>query len=340
MVMRDAFDSESEKEPTSNSDRAEEAAGDQIEVIDVNEYIFKNAQPHHTSTATELRDSPEIDGYISEPTQEDRPQTTKPETMVAIEQAPSENPVQKASIGLPAKVFSQPPTFLASNPEASIEDHFRYIYCEFNLSETLVIPLNPRIREDMSDYERRFVRDKTRPRAQVLSDDPIIKINKISEKTFAYNKIVYRHYVVTRSDQKIYEFNDNDLVNLNPYDLPHLYAYCSARYDHGRREIRMGMVEVRRTMEAYVKHRAKRDFQIALNLGEEKLVNQVKKIFLASEVSKYSDETLRGIQKMIHVKEEKHRADLLAKLDLEIGSMINFRALIMKFHRICSSDKF
>ncbi|KAI3746512.1 hypothetical protein L6452_08946 [Arctium lappa] len=216
----------------------------------------------------------------------------------------------------------------------------------------------------MPDYERRFIRDKTKPRAQVLSDDPIIKINKISEKTFAYNKIIYRNYVVTRSDQKIYEFNDNDLVNLNPYDLPHLYAYCSARYDHGRREIRMGMVDVRRAMEAYVKHRAKRDFQIALNLGEEKLevtepvesfnklkeqktesivaeplgfvfrVNQEKKIFLASEVSKYSDETLRGIKKLIHAKEERHRADLLAKLDLEIDSMINFRALIMKFHGI------
>ncbi|KAI3770816.1 hypothetical protein L6452_01961 [Arctium lappa] len=235
----------SEEEQKANSERTKEAAGDQIEVIDVDEYGFKNAQPHHTSTTTELRDSPEIDGYISEPTQEDPPQTTEPETMVANEQAPSENPVQKANIGLPAKEFSQPPTFLASNLEASIEDHFRYIYCEFSLSETLVIPLNPRIREDMPDYERRFVRDKTRPRAQVLSDDPIIKINKISEKTFAYNKLVYRHYVVTRYDQKIYEFNDNDLVNLNPYDLPHLYAYCSAR--------------------------AKRDFQIALNLGEEKV---------------------------------------------------------------------
>ncbi|KAI3735535.1 hypothetical protein L6452_15036 [Arctium lappa] len=182
----------------------------------------------------------------------------------------------------------------------------------------------------MPDYEKRFVRDKTSPRVQVLFDDPIKKINKISEKTFAYYKIIYRHYVVTRSDKKIYEFNDNDLVNLNPYDLPHLYAYCSNKYDQGRREIKMGMVEVRQAMEAYVKHRAKRDFQIALNLGEEKL----EKIFLASEVSKYSDETLRGIKKMIHVKEERHRADLLAKLDLEIDSMINFRALIMKFHGI------
>ncbi|KAI3735536.1 hypothetical protein L6452_15037 [Arctium lappa] len=98
-----------------------------IEVIDVEEYIFKNAQPHHTSTATELRDSPEIDVYISEPTTEDPPQTKEPEIMVADEQVPSENLVQKASIGLPSIVFTQPPTFLASNPEASIEDHFRYI---------------------------------------------------------------------------------------------------------------------------------------------------------------------------------------------------------------------
>ncbi|KAI3692838.1 hypothetical protein L6452_32662 [Arctium lappa] len=361
-VMRDAYKSESEKEEKSDSEK-------EVEVVDVEEYVLKNAQPHHTSTTSELRESPEIDGYISEPSKEDPPQSMEPETMVVDEQAPSKKPVQKASIGIPAKVFNKPPTFLESNPEASIEDHFRYIYCEFNMADTLVIPLNPRIREDMPDYERRFIRDKTKPRAQVLSDDPIIKINKISEKTFAYNKIIYRNYVVTRSDQKIYEFNDNDLVNLNPYDLPHLYAYCSARYDHGRREIRMGMVEVRRAMEAYVKHRAKRDFQIALNLGEEKLevtepvesfdklkeqktgsivaeplgfvfrINQEKKIFLASEVSKYSDETLRGIKKLIHAKEERHRADLLAKLDLEIDSMINFRALIMKFHGICSNDK-
>ncbi|KAI3735638.1 hypothetical protein L6452_15145 [Arctium lappa] len=136
----------------------------------------------------------------------------------------------------------------------------------------------------------------------------------------------------------------------------------------------MGMVEVRRAMEAYVKHRAKRDFQIALNLGVEKLevtklvdsfdkleeqktglivvvplgfvyrVNQVKKIFLASEVSKYSDETLKGINKMIHVKEERHRPDLLAKHDIEIDSMINFRALIMNptsedFQRQTSEDE-
>ncbi|KAI3758819.1 hypothetical protein L6452_06391 [Arctium lappa] len=193
------------------SDFEKEAAEKQIEVIDVEEYVFKNAQPHHTSTATELRDSPEIDGYISEPTTEDPPQTKEPETMVADEQAPSENPVQKASIGLPAKVFTQPPTFLASNPEASIDDHFRYIYYEFNMADTLVIPLNPRIKENMPDYERRFIRDKTSPKVQVLFDDPIIEINKISEKTFAYNKIIYRHYVVTRSDKKIYEFNDNDL---------------------------------------------------------------------------------------------------------------------------------
>ncbi|KAI3770608.1 hypothetical protein L6452_01748 [Arctium lappa] len=364
-VMRDAYESESEQEEKSESEKEEKSDSEkEVEVVDVEEYVFKNAQPHHTSTTSELRESPEIDGYISEPSKEDPPQTMEPETMVADEQAPSENPVQKASIGIPAKVFHKPPTFLESNPEASIEDHFRYIYCEFNMADTLVIPLNPRIREDMPDYERRFIRDKTKPRAQVLFDDPIIKINKISEKTFAYNKIIYRNYVVTRSDQKIYEFNDNDLVNLNPYDLPHLYAYCSARYDHGRREIRMGMVEVRRAMEAYVKHRAKRDFQIALNLGEEKLevtepmesfnklkeqktgsivaeplgfvfrINQKKKIFLASEVSKYSDETLRGIKKLIHAKEERHKADLLAKLDLEIDSMINFRALIMKFHGI------
>ncbi|KAI3771216.1 hypothetical protein L6452_02375 [Arctium lappa] len=65
MVMRDAFESESEKEHNSDSDRAEEAAGDQIEVIDVEEYVFKNAQPHHTSTASELRKSPEIDGYLN-----------------------------------------------------------------------------------------------------------------------------------------------------------------------------------------------------------------------------------------------------------------------------------
>ncbi|KAI3681920.1 hypothetical protein L6452_36727 [Arctium lappa] len=225
-VMRDAYELESEKEEKSDFGKEVE---EEVEVVDVEEYVFKNAQPHHTSTTSELRESPEIDGYISEPSKEDPPQTMEPETMVVDEQAPSENPVQKASIGLPAKVFNKPPTFLESNPEASIEDHFRYIYCEFNMADTLVIPLNPRIREDMPDYERRFIRDKTKPRAQVLSDDPIIKINKILEKTFAYNKIIYRNYVVTRSDQKIYEFNDNDLVNLNPYDLPHLYAYCSGR---------------------------------------------------------------------------------------------------------------
>ncbi|KAI3735713.1 hypothetical protein L6452_15223 [Arctium lappa] len=212
----------------------------------------------------------------------------------------------------------------------------------------------------MPDYERRFIQAKTKPRKEVLNNTPIVKVEKISKKTFAFNKIIYRHYVVTRSDHKIYEFNDNDLVNLNPYDLTILYAYCSARYDSGRREIRMSLVEVRRAMEAYIKHRAKRYFQIALNLGEEKLgvtepvetidsldqqkagsiieepmgfiyrVNQEKKIFLASQVEKYSDETLKGIQEMIHVKQERHRADLLAKLDLEIGSMINFRELIMK----------
>ncbi|KAI3770946.1 hypothetical protein L6452_02094 [Arctium lappa] len=334
-VMRDAYESESEKEEKSDSEK-------EVEVVDVEEYVFKNAQPHHTSTTSELRESPEIDGYISEPSKEDPPQTMEPETMVADEQAPSENPVQKASIGLPAKVFNKPPTFLESNPEASIEDHFRYIYCEFNMADTLVIPLNPRIREDMPDYERRFIRDKTKPRAQVLSDDPIIKINKISEKTFAYNKIIYRNYVVTRSDQKIYEFNDNDLINLNPYDLPHLYAYCSARYDHGRREIRMGMVEVRREMEAYVKHRAKRDFQIALNLGEEKLeVTEPVDSFDKLKEQKTGSIVVEPLGfKLIHAKEERHRADLLAKLDLEIDSMINFRALIMKFHGIYIRDGF
>ncbi|KAI3681532.1 hypothetical protein L6452_36331 [Arctium lappa] len=341
-VMRDAYESESEQEEKSESEKEEKSDSEKEVVVDVEEYMATSLNPQKKILHKQWNQKPRF----------------------ADEQAPSENPVQKASIGIPAKVFHKPPTFLESNPEASIEDHFRYIYCEFNMADTLVIPLNPRIREDMPDYERRFIRDKTKPRAQVLSDDPIIKINKISEKTFAYNKIIYRNYVVTRSDQKIYEFNDNDLVNLNPYDLPHLYAYCSARYDHGRREIRMGMVEVRRAMEAYVKHRAKRDFQIALNLGEEKLevtepvesfdklkeqktgsivaeplgfvfrINQEKKIFLASEVSKYSAETLRGIKKLIHAKKERHRADLLAKLDLEIDSMINFRALIIKFHGI------
>ncbi|KAI3729666.1 hypothetical protein L6452_18329 [Arctium lappa] len=122
----------------------------------------------------------------------------------------------------------------------------------------------------------------------------------------------------------------------------------------------MGLYEVRRVMEAHVKLRAKLDFQIALNLGEARLrvtelvetiaylnkyktgsiiadplgfvyrVNLIKKIFLASEVTKYSYETLRGILRMIHVKEERHKADLLAKLDLEISSLINFRELIMK----------
>ncbi|KAI3715069.1 hypothetical protein L6452_22035 [Arctium lappa] len=333
IVMRDAFGSESEKEEKSDSEEEEEeeegggaAEEEQVEVIDVEEYIFKNSQPHHTSTEAQLRESPEIDGYISEPTPENpqsqakEPETTQlsaeETTMVVDEQAPQEDLIQKVSIGLPTKVFTHPPTFLAFKPEASIEDHFRYIYCEFNLEDTLVIPLNSRIRENMPDYERRFIRDKTTLRAKFLSDDPIIKVNKITERKFAYNKIIYRHYEVIRSDQKVYKFNDNDLVNLNPYDLnpydlTHLYAYCSARYDQGR-EFRMGMFEVRRAMEAYVKLRAKLDFQISLNLGEEKLgvtepvemienldkqktgsiiaeplgfvyrVNQIKKIFFAS----------------------------------------------------------
>ncbi|KAI3715064.1 hypothetical protein L6452_22030 [Arctium lappa] len=303
-VMRDAYESESEKEEKSDSEK-------EVEVVDVEEYVFKNAQPHHTSTTSELRESPEIDGYISEPSKEDPPQIMEPETMVADEQAPLENPVQKASIGLPAKVFNKPPTFLESNPEASIEDHFRYIYCEFNMADTLVIPLNPRIREDMPDYERRFIRDKTKPRAQVLSDDPIIKINKISEKTFAYNKIIYRNYVVTRSDQKIYEFNDNDLL------------------------------EVTEPVESFDKLKEQKTGSIVAEpLGFVFRINQEKKISLASEVSKYSDETLRGIKKLIHAKEERHIADLLAKLDLEIDSMINFRALIMKFHGIYIRDGF
>ncbi|KAI3667139.1 hypothetical protein L6452_42187 [Arctium lappa] len=132
----------------------------------------------------------------------------------------------------------------------------------------------------------------------------------------------------------------------------------------------MGLYEVRHAMEAHVKLRARLDLPIALNLGESRLgvtepvetianldkyktgsiiveplvfvyrVNLIKKIFLASEVSKYSDKTLRGVLRMIHVKEERHKVDLLAKLDLEISSMINFRELIMKFHRICSSDRF
>ncbi|KAI3707480.1 hypothetical protein L6452_26039 [Arctium lappa] len=100
----------------------------------------------------------------------------------------------------------------------------------------------------MPDYERRFIQAKTSPRKAVLNDAPIIKVEKITEKTFAFNKIIYRNYVVTRSDQKIYEFNDNDLINLNLYDLTHLYAYCSVRYDLGRREIRMSMVEFRASL--------------------------------------------------------------------------------------------
>ncbi|KAI3667361.1 hypothetical protein L6452_42417 [Arctium lappa] len=82
MVMRDAFESESEKEQK-DSEREEEAAGDQIEVIDIEEYVFKNAQPHHTSTSSELRESPEIDGYISEqPSEITQSQPKDTETMV------------------------------------------------------------------------------------------------------------------------------------------------------------------------------------------------------------------------------------------------------------------
>ncbi|KAI3735714.1 hypothetical protein L6452_15224 [Arctium lappa] len=91
MVMRDAFESESEEEQK-DSDREEEAAREQIEVIDVEEYVFKNAQPHHTSTASELKESPEIDGYISEkPSEITQSQPKNKETMVVDEQDPQEN---------------------------------------------------------------------------------------------------------------------------------------------------------------------------------------------------------------------------------------------------------
>ncbi|KAI3719260.1 hypothetical protein L6452_20155 [Arctium lappa] len=92
--MRDAIGSEPEKE-----DEAVEE--EQIEVIDVEEYA---KEPETTQLSAEET------------------------TMVVDEQAPPKDLVQKASIGLPAKVFTQPPTFLASKPEASIEDHFLYIY--------------------------------------------------------------------------------------------------------------------------------------------------------------------------------------------------------------------
>ncbi|KAI3746511.1 hypothetical protein L6452_08945 [Arctium lappa] len=69
-VMRDAYESESEKEEKSDSGKE---VVEEVEVVDVEEYVFKNAQPHHTSTTSELRESPEIDGYISEPSKEDPP---------------------------------------------------------------------------------------------------------------------------------------------------------------------------------------------------------------------------------------------------------------------------
>ncbi|KAI3672841.1 hypothetical protein L6452_38941 [Arctium lappa] len=183
----------------------------------------------------------------------------------------------------------------------------------------------------MEEYEKRFIKTKTRPRVEVLSESPIIEINDISEKRFAYNKIIYRHFVVIRAGRQVYEFTDNDLVNLNPFDLPQLHAYCSTKYEHERR-YRMGQYDVQRAMSSHVKLRARIDFQISLNLGEERLevvepvdtvenldkyktgsiiveplgfvyrANLIKKIFLTSEVSKYSDETLRGVLRMIHVK--------------------------------------
>ena len=165
----------------------------------------------------------------------------------------------------------------------------------------------------------------------------------------------------------VYVFNENDLINLNPYDLIELYAYMTQRQDH---DIRYGMANraVVRTMETLVNHRAKSDFEIALQLGIERLscappnedfqglqkkrsasvLSQpklghvyknefgVKKFLRLTEAFKYSSDRLEWFQKVI--RERLGRNHVLreegSRLIHEISTVISYRTLLMRFNEI------
>ncbi|KAI3758306.1 hypothetical protein L6452_05865 [Arctium lappa] len=108
-VMRDVFESE-------ETDAAEEE--EEIEMIDVEEYVHKNSQPHHPSTSKtklQISDTAELEVIFSStindtPPQSPKVQAKEPETtplsaeeniVVVDEQAPPTEPVPKTSIVIP-----------------------------------------------------------------------------------------------------------------------------------------------------------------------------------------------------------------------------------------------
>lgn len=112
----------------------------------------------------------------------------------------------------------------------------------------------------------RFIRDKTQERSVVYSDLGVKRVHDIKFRNYSHNQIKYLEYVVERADHRVYTFNDNDLVNLNPYDLITLWAYTNNKSDTAIK-YNAALREIKMVMEEHVKLRAKTDFQIALELG-------------------------------------------------------------------------
>ena len=107
-------------------------------------------------------------------------------------------------------------------------------------------------------------------RSRVFSNELIIRILDVPNQFFAYKNIKYAKYTVEREDGKVCTFTDADLIDLCTNDLPHLHDYFSGRIE-SRRDYAGYLRRVVQVMREQIIFNSQIDFEIELQLGEEKI---------------------------------------------------------------------
>ncbi|KAI3669567.1 hypothetical protein L6452_40807 [Arctium lappa] len=146
------------------------------------------------------------------------------------------------------------------------ENIHTYLYSAEPEVVFLALNLHPLIKEDI----RRRFEQTAQERNEVFSIEDIKTVMRISLHSFANKSIMYAKYLVERKDGKQYTFTDADLKNLCTYDLPQLHAFTEERLEK-RKEYMIVNGRIKEVMREHVRYHSKMDFEVALELGVEKL---------------------------------------------------------------------
>ncbi|KAI3735383.1 hypothetical protein L6452_14879 [Arctium lappa] len=119
-----------------------------------------------------------------------------------------------------------------------------------------------------------FLRVRAKSKRAVYSHFKITQLREVKMKKFK-KSYEFPEFKVTREDEKFYSFTEAYLPNINAYDLCDLYILLIPRDDRDFK-YRKVLCSVKEAMKRTIIRGSKEDFQVALDMGVDR-VNLISK---------------------------------------------------------------